>query len=188
VETVFAICLGIGLSAACGFRVFVPMLAAGVATKAGILTLGEDFSWISSIPALVTFAIATLLEIGAYYILWLDNLLDTVSSPAAVIAGTIATAAFLSKTEMSPLLLWSVAIIAGGGSAGIVKGGAATIRAASTATTGGYKLCGVYIGVDRFIRHVDPGDLFTNPCGGCCSGCVLCFDKIHFATIQKDAD
>ena len=136
-DTVIAICLGIGLSAACGFRVFVPMLAAGVAARAGILTLGDDFTWIASTPALAAFGIATLLEIGGYYIPWLDNLFDTISSPAAVIAGTIATAAFLSKTEMSPLLLWSIAIIAGGGSAGIVKGGTTTVRAASTATTGG---------------------------------------------------
>ena len=134
-ETFVAICLGIGLAAACGFRVFVPLLIIGTASRAEMLTLAEGFSWLSSWPAIAALALATALEIIAYYFPILDNLLDSISAPAAVIAGVVASASCV--TEMDPLLKWSVAIIAGGGAAGAIKAGAVGIRSASTATTGG---------------------------------------------------
>ena len=134
-ESILAICLGIGLAAACGFRVFVPMLAVAVAAKAEWVTLSEGFAWLESWPALITFAVATVLEIGAYYLPWLDNLLDLVATPAAVIAGVLVSAAFIA--DMHPLLAWSVAIIAGGGVAGTIKTGLAGLRLTSTATTAG---------------------------------------------------
>lgn len=135
VENILAICLGIGLAASCGFRVFVPLLMMSIASKAGYLTLAENFGWLSSWLAVTVLAIATLLEIGAYYLPWLDNLLDSVATPAAVIAGVIVSAA--SVTDMDPLLKWSVAVIAGGGVAGTVKAGSMGIRLTSTATTAG---------------------------------------------------
>src|SRR5882672_5938670 len=112
-EALTSICLGIGLSAACGFRVFVPMLFMSIAALSGHLTLGAGFQWIGTYPALVTFAVATALEIGGYYIPWLDHLLDTMATPAAIVAGTVATAAVV--TNMSPMLKWTLAIIVGGG-------------------------------------------------------------------------
>ncbi len=78
VETILAVCIGIGLSAACGFRVFVPLLVMSIAAHAGNIHLGSNFQWLATTPALVTFSIATLVEIVAYYIPWLDHLLDTV--------------------------------------------------------------------------------------------------------------
>ncbi|HKS35568.1 MAG TPA: DUF4126 domain-containing protein, partial [Verrucomicrobiae bacterium] len=85
--------------------------------------------------ALIAFAVATVLEITAYYVPWLDNLLDTVASPAAVVAGTIITASLV--TDLSPFLRWTLAVIAGGGVAGLVQGTTVFTRAASTGTTGG---------------------------------------------------
>ena len=134
-ESVLAICLGIGLAAACGFRIFVPMLVISLAAKADWVTLAEDFAWIDSWPAVITFTVATVLEIGAYYVPWLDNLLDTAATPAATIAGVLVSAAFIA--DMHPLLAWSVAIIAGGGVAGSIKTGLVGIRVGSTATTAG---------------------------------------------------
>ncbi len=134
-ETLLALAVGMGLSAACGFRVFVPLLGMSLAARAGHLTLGPGFEWIGSGPAALAFSTATVLEIAAYYIPWLDNLLDTIMTPAAVVAGTIVTASMLS--DLSPFLKWSLAVIAGGGAAGIVQGGTVALRAGSSGTTGG---------------------------------------------------
>jgi hypothetical protein len=135
VEHALSICLGLGLAAAAGFRIFVPLLVMSAAAHGGHIELGSGFVWVGSLPALVVFASATVLEIGAYYVPWVDNLLDTVSGPAAVVAGSIVAAS--SFTEMDPLLKWSLAIIGGGGLAGIVKGATSITRGASTVATGG---------------------------------------------------
>ena len=129
-ETLLAICAGLGLSAACGFRVFIPMLVMSIAVHAGHLEVAPDFAWIGSTPALLAFACATVLEIGGYYIPWLDNLLDTIATPAAIIAGTIVTASMV--TDVSPFLRWTLAVIAGGGIAGAVQTTTVLTRAASS--------------------------------------------------------
>src|SRR4051812_24324064 len=115
-----SIFLGIGLSAACGFRVFVPMLFISVAAASGHLALAPGFLWLGTYPAIITFGVATLLEIGGYYIPWLDHFLDTLATPASILAGTVVTAAIITK--MDPMLKWTMAIIAGGGVAGLVQG------------------------------------------------------------------
>jgi len=129
------ICLGIGLAAACGFRVFVPLLVISIAAKAGEMTLSPGWEWIASTPALVCFAVATGLEIIAYYVPWLDHALDTVATPAAVVAGAVVTAACVG--DMSPMLRWSLALIAGGGAAAVTQGATVVARAGSTAISGG---------------------------------------------------
>jgi hypothetical protein len=134
-EWVLSILVGVGLSAACGFRVFVPLLVMSIAAKAGYLGLSPDFEWIASWPALIAFAVATALEIGAYYIPWLDNVLDTAATPVAIVAGVIVSAACV--TDINPMLKWALAVVAGGGAAGVVQVLTATARAASTAATAG---------------------------------------------------
>lgn len=134
-EIGLGILLGIGLAASCGFRVFVPMLVTNIASLLGYLKLGNGFEWMGTWVAFAAFLAATIVEIGAFYIPWLDNLLDTISGPLAMIAGTILTASFL--TDTSPLIQWTLSIIIGGGTAGIVKVGASAARLTSTATTGG---------------------------------------------------
>jgi Domain of unknown function (DUF4126) len=133
--TILSICLGIGLSAACGFRVFVPLLVMNLASLSGHLALSHGFEWIGSYPALIAFSVATVVEIAGYYIPWLDHLLDTIATPAAIIAGTIVTASMVSG--MSPFLKWTLAVIAGGGAAGLVQGATVITRGASTVATGG---------------------------------------------------
>ena len=134
-DSLLGISIGIGLSAACGFRVFVPLLVMSIFALSGHLNLSPGFSWIGSYPALVAFATATAVEVVAYLIPGLDNLLDLVATPAAVIAGTLVTASFI--TDFSPFLKWTLALIAGGGAAGIIQGGTALLRGKSTLTTGG---------------------------------------------------
>lgn len=126
---------GIGLAAACGFRVFVPLLVTSIAANAGQLTLAPGFEWIGSYPAIAAFGVATALEIGGYYIPWVDNLLDSIASPAAVVAGIVVSASVFS--DMDPFLKWSLAVVAGGGTAGAVQGTTVLVRGASSVATGG---------------------------------------------------
>jgi len=135
VETLLGIAIGIGLSAACGFRVFVPLLVMNLATLTGHLRLSPGFEWIGSYPATVAFATATLVEILAYTLPWLDHVLDLITTPAAVIAGTISTASLV--TEVSPFFKWTLAIIAGGGVAAIVQGVTVALRTKSSLLTAG---------------------------------------------------
>jgi hypothetical protein len=134
-ETLLAVAVGIGLSAACGFRVFVPLLVMNLAALTGHLHLSPGFEWIGSYYATVTFGTATILEVLAYYIPWLDHILDLFASPAAIIAGIIATASVV--IDVSPFLKWTLAIIAGGGAAAIVQGMTVTLRTKSSALTAG---------------------------------------------------
>lgn len=134
-EIAAGILLGIGLAASSGFRVFVPLLVTSIASLLGYLQLSPGFEWMGSWIAFSAFLAATIVEIGAYYVPWLDNALDTISGPLAMIAGTVLTASFL--TDVSPLLQWTLGIIVGGGTAGIVKVGASAARLTSSATTGG---------------------------------------------------
>jgi hypothetical protein len=134
-DTALAILVGIGLAASCGFRVFVPMLVVSAAAHAGYLDLTDSFRWLGSLTAIVSFGVASLIEIAAYYVPWLDNLLDVIATPIAMVAGAVLFAA--SVTDLNPFLHWSLAIIAGGGSAAVVQGATIVSRLASTTTTGG---------------------------------------------------
>ncbi len=134
-QGILAFFVGVGLAATCGFRVFVPLLGLSIAHHLGHVPLSHGFEWIGSWPAMIAFGAATIFEVGAYYIPWLDHLLDVIATPAAVVAGTIVTASMLG--EMSPFLRWPLGIIAGGGVAGVVQGSSILVRGASTATTGG---------------------------------------------------
>lgn len=135
-QIITAAALGLGLAAAVGFRIFVPFLLVGIAAKIGAVQLAEGFAWLGSDIALVMFGFAAVLEIAAYFIPFFDNLLDTVAGPAAVTAGTVLMASAL--IDMEPWLRWAVAIVAGGGTAGIFHGSLAGLRLGSTATTGGF--------------------------------------------------
>ena len=135
IEGLIGLFIGIGLSATCGFRVFVPLLGMSIASFTGHLTLSQDFLWIGSLPALITFGTATVLEIVGYYIAWVDNLLDTIATPAAVVAGTMTTASMVG--DVSPFLRWTLALIAGGGIAGLVQGSSVLVRGKSSLATAG---------------------------------------------------
>lgn len=134
-ETILSICLGIGLAASVGFRIFLPLLAVSLAGHYGIVPLNESWEWVGSTLSIWVLGAATVAEILAYYIPWFDNLLDTLAIPLAAIAGTAVMVS--TMTEMSPVITWALAIIAGGGTAATVKGTMGASRLTSTATTGG---------------------------------------------------
>ncbi len=127
--------IGIGLAAATGFRVFLPMFAVSLASYLHWIPMSENFEWLSGLPALITTGIATVAEILAYYIPFVDHLLDTISVPMATVAGSILFASQFADLGTFPQ--WALALIAGGGTAATISSGFAGIRAASTATTGG---------------------------------------------------
>jgi uncharacterized protein DUF4126 len=135
VDTVASVFAGVALAAACGFRVFVPLLVLSIASTLGAIPLADDFAWLATMPALIALATATIMEIAAYYVPWLDHALDVVATPAAILAGVITTAAVVA--DLSPVLRWSLAIVGGGGVAGAVQGGTVLLRLKSGVMTAG---------------------------------------------------
>lgn len=134
-DAVLSLGVGLGLAAAAGLRVFLPLLVLGVAARLGALPLASGFDWLASGPAIAALGSATLLEVSAYYLPWIDNLLDVVATPLAIMAGILLTAAV--ATGLPPELRWAAAIIAGGGTAGAVQGLTSLTRLKSTAFTAG---------------------------------------------------
>lgn len=134
-QFLLAAAVGISLAAAVGFRVFVPMLLVGLASRSGQLPLAEGFQWLGSDLALIMLGIAAIVEISAYFIPFLDHFLDAITTPVVLGAGTLLMASTL--VDMAPWLRWAIALVAGGGTAGLIHGTGAGLRAGSTATTGG---------------------------------------------------
>ena len=134
-EIILALCLGVTLSAASGFRLFLPPLALSLTALYGDLELSSGFQWVGTYPTAIALGIATVVEIVAYYVPVVDNLLDAIEIPTAVAIGTLLTAANFG--DVNPLVQWSVAAIAGGGSAGLIEIFTAMTRIGSTGMTGG---------------------------------------------------
>jgi Domain of unknown function (DUF4126) len=134
-DTLIEFMLAISLSSAAGFRVFVPLLALSAAAVLGHVDLPTSFDWLENPQALGLFAIAATLEILGYAIPWFDHVLDIVATPAAILAGTVMTASL--APEMDPLVKWTLALVAGGGTAGLTKAVMNLLRGTSTAATGG---------------------------------------------------
>ncbi len=134
-ELFISICIGIGLAASSGFRIFVPMLAANIAALSGFHQFGAGFEWLNTWTAFGILVSASAAEIAAYYIPILDNALDHIALPVAVAAGTLLSASFITA-DISPALKWGLGLLAGGGTAGVIHSGMAMLRLGSTATTG----------------------------------------------------
>jgi Domain of unknown function (DUF4126) len=135
VETILSICLGIGLASASGFRVFLPVFALSLASYFNVIPLNESWTWIGGLPALISFGAAMVFEIFGYYIPFIDNVLDTIATPLAAIAGFV----IMSSTvvDISPAITAILAIIAGSGSASAMQALTTTTRLASSVKTAG---------------------------------------------------
>lgn len=133
--TLLAVALGVGIAAATGFRVFLPLLALGLGAHFGVVPLSDGFAWLADGGTLVALGVAAVVEVAAYYVPGVDHLLDTLAGPAALVAGALSVAAVM--TDVPPALKWSIALIAGSGSAGLVQGATTLLRAKSGALTGG---------------------------------------------------
>lgn len=134
-EIAVSIALGIGLAAAVGFRVFVPLLIASVGAYTGHLHLSDSFGWLGTLPAVITLSVAAVVEVAAYYIPGVDHLLDMIMTPTAFVAGALMSAAVM--VDLPPLVKWATAIIAGGGAAAFTQSITSLLRLKSTATTAG---------------------------------------------------
>ena len=134
-ETLLAMAVGLALAAAAGMRVFLPLFVLGVAGYTGAVPLADGWTWVAAPAALIGLGTAMVLEIGAYYVPWLDHALDAVATPAAIVAGMVATASVL--VDVPPLLKWAVVIVGGGGMAGLTQGASVLARLKSGALTGG---------------------------------------------------
>ena len=129
--------MGIGLATACGFRIFLPFLALCLAARGEYLSLPENFLWLTSDAAFLTLLTATILEIVSFYVPWLDNALDALATPVALVAGTMAIFATGGVEDMNPLLSWVLALITGGGSAMAGQSLSVFTRSASLLASGG---------------------------------------------------
>jgi len=134
-EIITAVAIGLGLAASCGFRVFVPMLVASIAAKLGLFPAAEGFQWLSSWTAVICFGTATVVEILAYYIPFVDNLLDTITTPLAIGGGTLLLTSVLPVDN--DFLKWAAGFLFGGGAAATVQGGTVLTRLASAKLTAG---------------------------------------------------
>lgn len=135
IEVMISIVLGFSLAASAGFRVFIPLLVLSLSAHFGWFPVNKSWEWVGSYPALVLLGVAAVVEVFAYFIPWVDNMLDTISVPLAGIAGTLLMLATMG--DVNPAFAWALAIIAGGGAAAAISGTASATRLTSTATTGG---------------------------------------------------
>tara|TARA_B100000886_G_scaffold45721_1_gene28088 strand:- start:3123 stop:3716 length:594 start_codon:yes stop_codon:yes gene_type:complete len=122
--------MGVSLAAASGFRVFLPPFLLALSVRSGVVDvdlIGTQFEFFTSTPAIIILGIAMIAEFSAYYVPLVDNLLDTLATPAAVVAGIGMTAISLEGSD--PIIQWAIAVVAGGGMS-------ATIQTATVATRG----------------------------------------------------
>jgi hypothetical protein len=115
-QVLIAASTGLGLAAASGFRVFLPPFLMAVWLRLGFLDVnieGSEFEAFSSDVSILLLGVASLSEIMAYKIPWMDNMLDSVATPLAGLAGIYLVAVSLEGAD--PSVQWALAIIAGGG-------------------------------------------------------------------------
>lgn len=134
-ETIISIFLGVGLAASSGFRVFLPLFALSLVSYLNLWELNESWAWVGSLPALIALGVAMLAEVFAYYIPFVDNLLDTLAIPLAAVAGTAVMVSTMAGLD--PVVTWALAIIAGGGTATAIKGASSATRLTSSVKTAG---------------------------------------------------
>lgn len=134
-DTILGLCIGVALAAACGMRVFAPLLIVSLGAHAGLVPLGESFAWLGTWGVTIALATATAVEFAASSVPWVEHALDAVASPAAIIAGTVLAASQLD--HLPPGAGWFLALIAGGGAAGLTQAAGVTTRGTSTVTTAG---------------------------------------------------
>ena len=133
VTIIMATLMGISLAAASGFRVFLPPFLLSLAARFNVVwfldidLLGTQFEFFTSTLSIVVLGIATVAEFAAFYAPWVDSVLDTIATPASIVAGIAMTAIVLEGND--PIIQWTIAIVAGGGVA-------ATIQSATVATRG----------------------------------------------------
>jgi hypothetical protein len=117
---------GFSLSAACGFRIFVPFFVLSCATLHGDYTPHPDFAWLSSPLVAVALGLTMTFELTTYYIPFVDDFFDILATPAAIGAGIVLAAAELGTLHGA--LRWLIALFIGGSIAGVIQLGTVSLR------------------------------------------------------------
>jgi hypothetical protein len=99
-----------------------------------LFPVSEGFQWLAT-AAIISFGTCNLAEILAYYIPFIDNLLDTITTPMAIGGGTLLLTSVLPIDN--DFLKWAAGFIFGGGAAATVQGGTVLTRIASSKLTAG---------------------------------------------------
>jgi hypothetical protein len=61
-----SVALGVGLAAAIGFRLFLPLLVLSIAAYSGHASLNESFAWLGTPAAMIMLGTAAIAEIAAF--------------------------------------------------------------------------------------------------------------------------
>lgn len=128
--------LAFSLSAAAGLRAFLPLLAAGILSRVGVVELGEGYAFIGSAPALVCFGLATVIEVVGDKFPAVDHLLDLAGTFIRPLAGSLLAAAVMWQID-EPLWALALGVIVGAPTALAPHAAKAATRGISTATTAG---------------------------------------------------
>jgi hypothetical protein len=124
---------GIALAACAGLRVFLPLFAAGAAARFFDWPLASSMAWLSGDAALVTFGVASMVEVLADKVPALDHALDAAQTFLAPVAGAMVAVSALP--ELSPPAALALGIVTGAPIAGGVHGIAAGARLGSSVLT-----------------------------------------------------
>ena len=141
VTIIMATLMGISLAAASGFRVFLPPFLLSLAARFNVVwfldidLIGTQFEFFTSTLSIVVLGIATVAEFAAFYAPWVDSALDTIATPASIVAGVAMTAIVLEGND--PIIQWTIAIVAGGGVAATIQSATVAIRGLSSTFTFG---------------------------------------------------
>ncbi len=127
--------MAIGLSAACGFRIFIPPLSYGLLYRADLVQLEDGWTWIGNEWVIAILALASIIEICANLIPWLDNFLDILATPTSIAAGTVLSSSCL--TNFDPGLQWMLSVMSGVLITGGFQFSTVSIRGLSSIFTGG---------------------------------------------------
>jgi hypothetical protein len=134
-STFFALTLGLSLSVCSGFRAIVPLFILALGNRfTDLVSLGSNFEWLSSTPALIALTCALVAEFVADKIPALDTIFDILQTPLRTASGAVT---IIAPFVELPGWATAILVIIGGASALTVHGAKATVRATATATTGG---------------------------------------------------
>jgi hypothetical protein len=131
-----SLAMGIGLAACAGLRAWLPLFLAGLLARGGILELGPSFRFIASNQALILFGVATVVEMLGDKIPAVDHTLDALSTVLRPAAGSLLAASVMWRVP-DPLTALALGVAVGAPSALVPHAAKSTLRAASTAFTGG---------------------------------------------------
>lgn len=131
---VINILLGLALATATGFRIFLPMFLLSFTSHIGWVTLPQKLSWLEGETALFVLGVAMLIELVSYFIPGVDNIMDIIDTPIAVIVGFLVV---FSVIEVNSMMEWILAVVIGGIVPAVIKACKATIRGGVTLLMGG---------------------------------------------------